>query len=289
MFKLLRLTRRRFLFLRKARIGLRLLRASFRAVVFDHKRYALFCFLIALIQFIRLELFASTKPRLPLSTLITEYLIGQNFFEILADYFRDPLTVDLTLAILFKSAFFLLEIVVVAFITLALVYYISARLAHIPHSIGWAFKKSFAKQALILKWSLVELVMALVPALVPFIGDIALLVWQLGTALVFQTMAYKQVGIRDTLTSSFVLFKQRFSTIVSIDVVFDLLFMAASAFFYYLYRTQAHSTLTVIARITSMHAIILMVTLYILAVAMVAETVALTVLYDALQRDKIHT
>jgi len=288
-FRLLRLTRRRFLFFRKVRIGLRLIRASLRAVVFDHRRYALFCFLIAFTQLIRFKLSASIAPRLPLATIITEYLIGQNFFEILADYFTGPLTTAVALNIIFKSILFLFEIFVLSFITLTLVYYISAHLTHKPTLLRLAFRKSLAKQALLLQWSVLELFVALVPALIPFVGDILILAWQLATTLAFQIMAYEHVSIQAVLKRSFTVFKERVSTVVSIDVFLEILFIAVSALFYFLYRTQAYSTLSFIARVSSMHIVTLMSILYILAVVMVAETVALTLLYDVIQRDKKNT
>ncbi len=281
----------RFLFLRvgrplrffkRIRIGFRLFKQSLSTIVFDHHRYFLFCALLALVQFSRIELTSLIDPQFSISYAVTESLMGQSFFTILFSrphHFRSLYDIG---DIGFKVLFFFIELFLSFTILGAVSYY------------TFYLKKESSLQSIIYSlsqwkkigiWVSLELVILFLTSLLGIIGDFLEFVWSLSTALVIPLIMFQQSSMIMIIKNTFLFFKQRFANIIGIETVTESLFIFLTFLFYYIYQNQQTFTFSFLQS-TKLHALTLVGLFYLNAVAAVTEVITLTLLYKVIVPQK---
>lgn len=278
MLKFLRFSRR-VTFFKRLNIGIRLLKSSFKILVFNHHKYFIFCFLIAIAGLLRIVLTAHIDPRIPFSVLITEFLSGQSFFEIMLDHLSLPISLKYLKLNLIKTLLLFIELFIVYYISLTVTFYVFFQIYKKPISIWQSFIKSFQKFKILSKWVIIVMVISFITALFGIIGDILQFLWQLSTALSIQVIAFENKNIWQVLNFSIKYFKRIFANIIGIDLFTDLLLVLFTGFFYFLYKSQFIPAFNLLTDKPTTSFIYIFLAFYIFSTVLVSETIAFTNLY----------
>lgn len=275
MLRILRRFGRKIFFFKRISIGIKLLRSSFKSITFQHYKYFIFCFIITFVQLSRITLFSYIDPRISKTILITEFLSGESFFEILIDYLKFPVTgYDLKL-IFVKNVLFLIELTTLYFTNITLSFYVY----HKNLTITECFKKTITRSKVAFSWVIIEILVLFITALLGFIGNILQFIWQLSTALSVQIIAFEKKNIFEILKSTFIYFKKTFDNILGIDLIIDFMLVILSAVFYYIYKTSVVPTFNFLNAEKEINLFIITLAFYILSTIQVLEVITFTKLY----------
>lgn len=275
MFRFFRLTHKGLFFFKRIRIGIRLVMGSLQSVIFNHHKYFIFCFLITILRFIRIKLTYIIDPTISFNFLFTEFLVGQNMFNIIIDY-GQPLTKSSIVLLLGKISLLYIELFVTFFIILAVVYYSQKENALLFDSLI----KSLKKYKLIFLWSFLEITLLFLFALFGLLGEFLQFVWQLMTSLAFQVIAFEYgATFFGIIYYVFHYFKRMFANIIGIDLFVDIFLIVLTAIFYYLYQTQIIQNLNFYSKDYPINFVTIVSLLYVFSVLFVSEVVTFTRLY----------
>jgi hypothetical protein len=264
-------------FFKRIRIGLRLFQNSLTALTFQHGYFFIFCFIIAFTQFIRIQISSSLSIYPSLSMLYTEALVGQNFFDVLVDFFQMPITIDKISLIMTNVFLYFIELLIVYHTSIALVYFYATFTSLDLISIRQSFKMSLTKFSLTCAWILVNMLVFLICSLTGFIGDIAQFFWQLTTVFSFQIIAFEKRKTWGILRQSVIYFKKRFSNILGFDLLTDFILVLLSASFYYFYKAQVTPTFNFL---TSPDNLLVILMFYLITIVYASEIMTFTALYQ---------
>ena len=279
MLRLLTFSRRGLFFFKRIRIGIRLVRSSFKIIIFKHQKYFFYCFIIALVQFLRILLIGFIDRRIQLSILFTEYLVGQNFYDILVDYFKLPITIKDINLLIFKNCIFLIELFITFYTTIALVYYTRFQIEEAEISIYQSFYKSYKKINLIIQWTIISSIIMFLSAFFGFMGEFLAFIWQLSTGLSLQIIAFENKNISKVMQNSFIYFKKRFGNFLGIDLLIDFIIVTITAIFYYVYQTQITPSFNFLKETHNINFLFIAIVFYILAIVYISEVITFTLLY----------
>ena len=272
MLRLLRF-RRGPLFFKRIITGLRLVRSSFKAIIFQHHKYFIFCLAVSTIQLLRIVIIGLFDPYLSKPLLITELFSGQNFFNMLFDYNILTYSKNIFLINIFLALF---EILVTFYILVSLIYFVDQQLERKKGSYKECFYKSFGKLNILIPWAILNLTILVLCALLGFFGEIFQFFWQLSTSLSLQIIAFENKTVIGTLKDSFAFLKKLFGNLLGIDLLIDILLLIFLAIFYYIYKSHALVNLTTISYINFLLIIIFS---YLISMVVNSEVLTFTALY----------
>lgn len=272
-------------FFKRVRIGLRLFKQSIATIVFDHHRYFLFCTLLALVRFFRIQLISFIDPQFSISYAVTESLMGQSFFTILFSKQEVVRTFNGILIFIIKIALFYLELFITFSLMGAVTYYTfySKRVTFFE-----SIQQSFKQWKKISIWACSELTILFITSLLGILGDFLEFGWSLSTALVISLIMFEPLPFKTLIKDTFILFKQRFGNIVGTEVFTESALIVLTFLFYYLYRDQ-QTPLFDFLQPTQLHSLTLIVLFYLNSVIVVTETITFTLLYKIIVSRKSHS
>ncbi len=257
----------------RARIGVALVRRIIRLLVFEHSSYFVFCVCFALVRLGRIILLQLIAPELSMRLFLSEMLINQTFFELLGSL---PKVVYLIFFVFVYSG----ELVTLFFIQSALIYFTAARIQKQPISWSTSFSMSTRSIPLLMTWALVELGVLGIIIFLGIIGDILSVLWDVSTSFVLPLLVFSKVSLYNIMRQALSLFKKRFATVVGIDLFIDLSILLVTALVYYLSQ-QPTSFLITNTQLLESNAIVLVLLVYLEAIGIAAETIAITLLFLA--------
>lgn len=272
---------RRLLRFKKLRMGFTLLKSAFKAIIFEHQRYFWFCLTLALIQIVQALLTSVFDPTLRVQQMLSEVLAGQSYIPLLFARRRAcPLGFVPTIM---QSFVLFCQTLLTLFVTTATVHYSAARLRTKAPSVRASFRVSLQKHKILSAWALLELMLSLLFFSLGLVGDILQVLWQVSTALSVQVITLGHADLVAILKRSFAYFKRMLGSVISIDILIDLLIVAASIITYFIYSLLtggAAHWLTALPLEQFLNNIwVDVVIFYLLSALVIAETIALTGVY----------
>jgi len=284
MFKILVYSRRGLFFFKRIRIGIQLVQSSFKSIFFDHKKYFIFCLIITLTLFEKIILTNLIDPNLSLSILISEFLSGQSFFNTILNYRSIKYSFYSINLFLIKVILFFFEFLIISYISIVLINFSDKLLDHKKVTYKTCFINGLKKLPVLFKWSILNVLLYFIFAILGFIGNFMEFLWQIATSLSLQIIFFENKNILQVLSGSFKYFKKMFGNFLGIDFFINIILIILSSISYYLYKNQIiHSfNLAIDLNLKGLFSLILI--FYLMAVVIVSEIVTFTLLYKIIKK-----
>ncbi|MBA3953847.1 hypothetical protein H0X48_00800 [Candidatus Dependentiae bacterium] len=277
MLRLLSQARNGMRFFKRVRVGWHILQGTFKAIIFSHQKYFLFCALITATQFVRLYITSRIDPDISVSALLVEPIMGRGFFDILSEHISlsKRLPNQELAASSLDTLLFFIEVFVVLFSSAAATYYTLFSGSTLIHS----FKKAFQKVPQLLMWTFIQCFVLLISDVGGIVGQFLYLSWQLSSSLFIPILMFQSQSFLMLLRKTFSAFKQRLGNILGADLFFDVGFVLLTSLFYYHYGQDITPTFGFLAP-ERLSTVTILVMLYLNSILIVAEALVLANLYQ---------
>jgi hypothetical protein len=277
MIKFFLFARQGLFFFKQIRVGIYIVIHTFKTLIFEHKKYYIFCFILMFFKASSFWLNNYIETTVPSILRLTDYIAGQNFFEIMLNYHKYPLTMHKLFLIVCKTAIFFINLVLSWITYVAAARYFQEDISGTKISLMQSFLMSFKKLKIISLWSLIELFILFAVALLGIIGNLFYLFWDLATSFTVQLIAFRHENVFSIFQKSIQNFQHRFANILGIEFLINVALIILTAIFYSVYKTETKATIGALSLLEN--PFIILFIFYLMAFISIAQIMAMTSLY----------
>ena len=286
MFKILYYSRKGLFFFKRIKIGIHLVKNSFKSIFFDHKKYFIFCITITIILLSKIILMNLIDPQLSLSILISEFLTGQSFFNVIFNYRATYESYSIELFII-KTILFFFEFLIISYISIVLISYSDKLLNHEETTHKTCFINGLKKFRILIKWSIINVLFYFLFAVTGFIGIFLEFFWQIGTSLSLQIIFFENKNILQVLMNSFKYLKKMFGNFLGIDFFINIILITLSSMSYYLLKSQIQPTFNFLNDFKIKNILLIVLMFYLISVVIVSEVMTFTALFKIMKQNNL--
>lgn len=266
----------KFASLKKFRIITALLKNSIKLFFFEHKQYFIFAVLLTFLHAFSFFLMGSIHTTLKFPVVLTQFLGGQNYFEIIFESIQ-----NLTLWQFLLDSFILyiklfLMYTILSSVTLFLIQ--SIRQEKI--AIHKLFLNNLIKFKLLAQYAALDFSIIFLCSYFAAVGNIVYFVWQLVTAFIIPILTLEHINLSNALIKSFKSFKNNITNIISIDLALEFFLIVLAVIGYFMYQAALEST-----DIFTENYLLSFTALYIISAVQIIETIAFTLLYKSVLKN----